>query len=115
VPAVLATATSVAYGSHALASASAGILWTFSVAWAGVGCYINGRSCGRVHCKIDGILLPALSVAGALNVLAVVSFSWSAFWGVFLLILFASFLPELFWKRYSEQTKRRRAQEFMLG
>jgi hypothetical protein len=67
-----------------------------------VGCYINGRSCGRVHCKIDGILLPALSVAGVLNVLALVSFSWSAFWGAFLLILFASFLPELFWKRYTE-------------
>ena len=101
VPAVVAAVTFAANGAHLLPPAAAGILWTFSVAWVGVGCYINGRSCGRVHCKIDGVLFPLLSVAGGLNVLAVVSFSWGVFWDVFLVVLLASFLPELFWKRYA--------------
>jgi len=101
VPAALAIATSIVYGRGILPATFAGILWTASVAWAGVGCFINGRRCGRVHCKIDGVLFPVLSIAGALNVLALVSFSWTIFWGVFLLILLASFLPEWSWKKYS--------------
>ena len=100
-PAVLATAASVAYGSYGLSLELAGVLWTASVAWVGVGCYINGRLCGRVHCRIDGILLPPLSVAGALNLLGLISFSWSDFWVAFAIILVASFVPEFTWKRYS--------------
>jgi hypothetical protein len=93
--------TGVSYGSYGLPVTFAGILWTVSVAWAGVGCYINGRRCGRVHCKIDGVLLPLLCIAGALNILGVVSFSWDAFWGAFFVILLVSFLPEFTWKKYS--------------
>ncbi|MDA4137235.1 MAG: hypothetical protein OK449_09615 [Thaumarchaeota archaeon] len=100
-PAVLAVGTSAAYQASALSPALAGLLWTSSVVWVGVGCFVNGRSCGRVHCKIDGVLFPLLGVAGLLNVTGVVSFSWSLFWIVFVVILAGSFVPELVWKRYS--------------
>jgi hypothetical protein len=69
--------------------------------WIGVGCVINARHCGRVHCRIDGILFPLLSVVGLLNVIGIVSLSWNVYWLVFLLILGASFIPELVWKRYA--------------
>jgi hypothetical protein len=101
VPFALVTATSVAFSANLISPAVAGSLWTFSVGWFGVGCLINGRSCGRVHCKIDGIAFPLLAAVGALNVLSVVSFSWNLFWGVFIVILIASFVPEFFWKKYS--------------
>jgi hypothetical protein len=100
-PAVLAVGASAAYQASALSVTEAGTLWTFSVAWAGAGCFINGRTCGRVHCRIDGILLPLLAIAGLLNVLAIVSFSWSLFWIVFLGILAVGFIPEFLWKKYS--------------
>jgi hypothetical protein len=62
---------------------------------------INGRSCGRVHCRIDGILFPPLSIIGALNVLSVISFDWNLFWLAFIIILIGSFVPEWTWKKYS--------------
>lgn len=101
VPAALAIGTYVAYDAGALSLTAAGILWTLSVAWAGIGCFINGRSCGRVHCRIDGILFPLLAIAGLLNVLSVISFSWNLFWLFFLVILGLSFVPEWTWKKYS--------------
>jgi len=101
VPAVLTLIASEAYDASVLSIASTGVLWSISVAWAGVGCFINGRSCGRVHCRIDGILLPVLALMGALNVFSIFSFSWNLFWGVFFVILDSSFVPELVWKRYS--------------
>jgi hypothetical protein len=71
------------------------------VAWIGLGCFINGRSCGRVHCRIDGILLPLLAIIGVLNILSVVTIGWSIIWLAFVAIVVASFVPEFTWKRYS--------------
>ena len=101
VPVVLVMATSVAFSANLISLTVAGALWTLSVGWVGVGCFINGRSCGRVHCVIDGIAFPLLAAVGALNVLSVVSFSWNLFLGVFIVILVASFVPEFVWKKYS--------------
>ncbi len=101
VPGVMVFAISAAFSANILPLTFAGILWTTAVAWMGVGCFINGLRCGRVHCRIDGVLFPLLSVAGALNALRVISFSWNAFLGVFLLILIASFVPEWTWGKYS--------------
>jgi len=100
-PAVLAFATSVAYGKYVLSLPEAGIFWTVSVAWIGIGCFINGRFCGRVHCQIDGILFPALCVVGILKVATLISISWSLFWISFFVILAASFVIESFLGRYS--------------
>jgi hypothetical protein len=77
------------------------VLWVTAVAWIGVGCFINGRSCGRVHCRIDGILLPLLSIVGVLNILSIISLSWSIFWLAVFAVLIASFVPEWTWKRYT--------------
>lgn len=101
VPAAIAGVTSYAYGASYLSVTEAGALWTLAVAWAGIGCFINGRLCGRVHCKVDGILFPALSVVGALNVLSLISITWTEFWATFLVILLAGFASELYWGRYS--------------
>ncbi len=101
VPVVLAVGASAAYGASVLSLTARGLLWVTAVAWAGTGCLINGRSCGRVHCRIDGILFPILSILGALNVLSVISFDWNLFWLAFLLILVGSFVPEWTWKKYS--------------
>ncbi|MDA4137326.1 MAG: hypothetical protein OK449_10070 [Thaumarchaeota archaeon] len=101
VPFVLMTASSVVFSSNLISLTAAGTLWTLSVGWFGVGCLINARACGRVHCRIDGIAFPMLAFIGVLNVLSVVSFDWNIFLGVFLVILVASFVPEFLWKKYS--------------
>jgi hypothetical protein len=54
-----------------------------------------------VHCKIDGIAFPVLTIIGVLNLLSIISFNWSLFLLAFLTILVASFVPELTWKKYS--------------
>ncbi|MGI0083727.1 MAG: hypothetical protein ACREBQ_01460 [Nitrososphaerales archaeon] len=108
-PAAVEIATSAAYNVYALSTTFAGILWTFSVAWIGIGCFMNARYCGRVHCMIDGILFPLLAFVGVLNVLSIVSFSWNLFSGIFLAILIMSFVPELAWRKYARAEESERA------
>ncbi|MDE1865136.1 MAG: hypothetical protein KGH94_00650 [Candidatus Micrarchaeota archaeon] len=78
-----------------------GIVFTVCVMWIGAGCFINGKRCGRVHCKIDGVLFPLLAVVGALNIIGYVHMSWNLYWGAFFVILFASFAAEILWKCYT--------------
>jgi hypothetical protein len=101
VPVVLVIGAGIAYGESAISLNARGVLWAMAVAWAGVGCLINGRSCGRVHCRIDGIAFPLLAMVGALNALSVISFDWNLFWLAFTVILVGSFVPEWTWKKYS--------------
>jgi hypothetical protein len=100
-PAVLVIGAGIGYGESILSLTGRGIIWVVAVAWAGVGCLLNGRSCGRVHCRIDGIAFPLLALVGALNVLSVVSFDWNLFWLAFVVVLVGSFVPEWTWKKYS--------------
>lgn len=111
VPAILAFVGSYAYGHSLLTVTEAGIFWTVSVAWIGTGCFLNGRSCGRVHCLIDGIAFPALSIVGALGVLSVIAINWSLFWAAFFVILVASFGVEFVWGRYSNKVWGRHANQ----
>jgi hypothetical protein len=99
-PLAMVITASVLNGIGILSLTGAGVLWTLATAWIGVGCLINARVCGRVHCRIDGVLFPILSLVGLLNVVGIVSFSWNAYWAIFLVILAASFVPEFVWKRY---------------
>lgn len=100
-PAAIVVTASILNGTNLLALTGAGILWTLATAWIGIGCVINARHCGRVHCRIDGILFPLLSVIGLLNVLGILSLNWNLYWAIFLVILAASFVPEVVWKKYA--------------
>ena len=100
VPSVLALSGVLLYSNGILSLTLAGMVYTASVAWIGIGCFINGRRCGRVHCKIDGVLFPLLSVIGVLNVLKLIHLGWNVYWLAFFIILLASFSAELLWKKY---------------
>jgi hypothetical protein len=100
-PLAMVITASVLNGIHVLSLTGAGILWTLGTAWIGIGCVINARHCGRVHCRIDGVLFPILSLVGLLNVVGIVGLNWNAYWAIFLVILVASFVPEVFWKKYA--------------
>ncbi len=101
VPAAVVFATYVAYDKSALTIAEAGVLWSISVAWAGIGCLLNALSCGRVHCRVDGVMFPALSIVGFLNAFSLISIGWSTFWLAFFVILAAGFILEWSWRKYS--------------
>jgi hypothetical protein len=79
VPAIIVIGAGIAYGNSMISLTARGILWVTAVAWAGTGCLLNGRSCGRVHCRIDGIVFQLLAIVGGLNVLSVISFDWNLF------------------------------------
>ena len=71
-----------------------GILLILGTAWIGATCLLNALRCGRAHCWVDGLLLPALAVVGLLNVLAIITLPWSSYISAFWLILLASVLLE---------------------
>jgi hypothetical protein len=100
VPGCVAIGTSILEGDHTLSLTAAGVLWTAATFWIGLGCAWNARACGRVHCFVDGALLPVLAVVGALNVANVIAISWNLYWAMFVVIVVASFIPELFGKKY---------------
>jgi len=89
-------AASSLYNGHQLSFTIAGIILTVATLWIGAACYVNGRHCGRLHCKIDGILLPLLSLAGLLNLLHTpgFAFSWAAYTNVLAVIVVLSFVAE---------------------
>ena len=79
---------------------AAGVLWTAATLWIGLGCVWNALACGRVHCFVDGVLLPVLAIVGALNVATVIAISWNLYWAAFIVIIVASFVPEVLVRRY---------------
>jgi len=88
------------WNGHPLPATLTGALLTIGTAWMGVACYWNGRRCGRTHCKIDGVLLPLLSLVGLVNLVGVTAFSWMVYAGAFWIILLLSFVPEFFGRMY---------------
>ncbi len=71
-----------------------GVLLILGTAWFGVSCLVNALRCGRVHCWVNGLLLPALAVVGGLNLLAIVTLPWSTYLSAFWLILLSSIILE---------------------
>jgi hypothetical protein len=79
-----------------LLSAQRAWLWPIAFAWAGVGCMVNARHCGRVHCTFTGplyLLLAALGLGQALGLFAI---GWGWFWLSAAIGTLLSFVPE--WK-----------------
>jgi hypothetical protein len=99
-PASVAIGAPLLQAHHVLSMPAEGALWTAATLWIGVGCAVNAHRCGRVHCLIDGALLPLLAIGGLLNLLGIVTFSWNAYWAAFFVVLIVSFLPEVVWKKY---------------
>jgi len=56
VPVVLVLGAGIAYGESVISLTARGVVWVVAVVWAGTGCLINGRSCGRVHCRIEDMI-----------------------------------------------------------
>jgi hypothetical protein len=84
-----------AFGSlHILTVEEAGILWVAGSAWLGATCLVNALRCGRTHCWIMGILLPALAGVGALSVLRLLSISWNTFASAVWVIVLGAFVVE---------------------
>jgi hypothetical protein len=104
-PVVASSVAGQAYQASLFSLPVTGLVWVTAVAWIGTACFINGRSCGRIHCVIDGFAFPILSVLGALNVLSVTSFSWNLFWGAFVVILTSSFAAEAVFGKYQKSTR----------
>jgi hypothetical protein len=100
VPGCIAIAASILVGDHTLSLTAAGVLWTAATLWIGLGCAWNAYACGRVHCFVDGALLPLLAILGVLNVAGVIAISWNLYWGVFAVIVVAGFVPEVLGKTY---------------
>ena len=85
-----------------------GVLLIIGTAWFGVSCLVNAIRCGRVHCWVDGFLLPALALVGALNLLAIVTLPWTSYLSAFWLILLASVVLEcVFGTYYRSGTSKR--------
>src|SRR5260370_41788536 len=64
---------SVGSQTHLLSFMQVGVLLILGTAWFGVSCRMNALRCGRAHCWVNGLLLPALAVVGGLNLLAMVA------------------------------------------
>jgi hypothetical protein len=106
VPGALLLAADGAWQAHRLPATSVGLLFTASATWIGIACYINGRRCGRIHCLIDGYLLPSLGLLGLLNVAGIISIRWQSYLNIFLLIVIASFVLECCCGKYLRRGTR---------
>ncbi len=84
----------------------AAALFSASILWIAVGCLVNARRCGRVHCIIVGTLFPILSIFGIANTLGLIGLNWNYFWAAFFTILIASFSTEYLWRPYSRPFTR---------
>jgi hypothetical protein len=99
-PGCAAIGASVLEGSHRLSMTAVGVVWTIATLWIGIACAWNARRCGRLHCLVDGTLLPALAVIGALNVVGILPMSWNIYWAVFGAVLVAGFISEILRKSH---------------
>jgi hypothetical protein len=100
------------WNGHQLPFTLTGVIVTIATAWIGVACYLNGRRCGRMHCKILGILLPLLSLVGLFNLLGLTAFSWNVYSDAFWIILLIGFVPEFFGLNYlPKKTGRDQSQQ----
>lgn len=111
IPAALLIGANSAYLQHALSFVAAGTLMTTATAWIGIACFINGRRCGRTHCVIDGYLLSLLTVVGVLNLLRVISLTWSSYLSIFLVMIIIGFAPECCGLKYLGARAPGRAKE----
>lgn len=89
-----------------LSFAQEGLLLLGGTVWFGATCLINAVRCGRTHCWIDGVGLPALAMVAAANLLAVLSFPWSSYTSALWAVVLVSFVAEWIAGPYPRRTLR---------
>jgi hypothetical protein len=99
-PIALALFATAAWDAHLTSGTVTGLIWIVATAWIGVACFRNARRCGRVHCLVDGVLLPPLSLVALLDTVGVISLSWTTYTNIFWGVVVVSFLPECFGFQY---------------
>lgn len=104
-PAALIVVGSISTNGHSiLPFILDGIILVAASGWIGVACFWNARRCGRVHCAIDGVLLPLLGLVGVINLIGFIKLSWNLYSAILIGIVALSFVPELFGLRYLRTT-----------
>lgn len=94
-PVVAMNVANSLYGnSHVIGSTVQGSIQTGGMLWIGVGCFINGRRCGRLHCRIVGYLAPLFTTIGVLNLLHVVHINWAVYSDSATALIVMSFVAE---------------------
>jgi hypothetical protein len=71
-----------------------GILLLLGTVWLGGMCLYNALRCGRAHCWVDGLLLPALAGVGLLNLVHIVGFPWTTYLEILWAIVIGSVVLE---------------------
>ena len=71
-----------------------GRLWPLAFAWAGVGCVLNAKSCGRVHCTFTGPLYLLVALLGLLSSAGIWRMGWGWLWTGAIIGTIISFVPE---------------------
>ncbi len=92
-PTVALFATSALVNTGRISLPVAGGLFVAGTLWIALGCWLNARHCGRVHCRVVSIAYPLLAAVGALYVAGVIPLPhfWDWYWGAFFVLLLAAF------------------------
>ena len=79
------------------------LIWTLSLASAGIACLVNARRSGRLHCHLTGplfLLLAAASLLHGTGVLPMGDSGWTLIAMALTLGTLATVVPEWIWGRY---------------
>jgi len=90
-----------------LSLSAALVFWSLAVAWIGIHCYLNGRRCGRVHCKILGYTFPIIGILGILVAVGLIGIGWGILEFAFWIALIVAFIPEFLGLKYLDRNKLR--------
>lgn len=105
IPVALAVLNEALHEAGLVGSVVTGIGWIIVTWWIGTACFVNGRRCGRVHCQIDGIVLPLLGLVSLGKILDIVPISWTTYNDIFWIISFVSFIPEVLGLKYTRSRR----------
>jgi hypothetical protein len=99
----LPLALGIGAGFLRLPLSEAAAIWSASFVWMGAGCVLNARRCHRLHCYISGPAFLAGALFAALIASGATLFGARALSdtiGATFALVLASFVPELFGRKY---------------
>lgn len=80
----------------------AAAIWAVLFLWMGSGCLLNALRCHRLHCYISGPIFFLGAAASVLFAMGLIHIHLNNMVGAILLLVLASFLPEIIWTRYRQ-------------